>query len=153
VGTTVGGQEIYSAGEGTNLSSEVMGLPNNGGAVYVRLWSKIGGAWLFNDYSYVACTGCTATKAAMVTPAPGSTLGSRVVTFTWSASLAAEYYLFVGTTVGGQEIYSAGQGTNLSVQVSGLPNNGSTVHVRLWSRIGPAWLFNDYSYTACTGCQ
>ena len=153
VGTTVGGQEIYSAGEGTNLSSEVMDLPNNAGAVYVRLWSRIGGAWLFNDYSYTACTGCTATKAAMVTPAPGSTLSSRAVTFTWSASLAAEYYLFVGTTVGGQEIYSAGQGTNLSVGVSGLPNNGSTVHARLWSRIGGAWLFNDYTYTTCTGCQ
>ncbi|MBZ5537190.1 MAG: hypothetical protein LAO31_14645, partial [Acidobacteriia bacterium] len=153
VGTTVGGQEIYSAGEGTNLSSEVMNLPNNGGAVYVRLWSRIGSAWLFNDYSYTACTGCAATKAAMVTPAPGSTLSSRAVTFTWSGSLAAEYYLFVGTTAGGQEIYSAGQGTNLSVGVSVLPNDGSTVHVRLWSRIGPAWLLNDYTYTACTGCQ
>ena len=153
VGTTVGGQEIYSAGEGTNLSSEVMDLPNNGSAVYVRLWSKIGGAWLFNDYNYTACTGCTATKAAMVTPTPGSTLSSRAVTFTWSASLAAEYYLFVGTTAGGQEIYSVGQGTNLSVEVSGLPNNGSAVHVRLWSRMGGAWLFNDYTYTACSGCQ
>ena len=153
VGTTAGGQEIYSAGEGTNLSSQVMGLPNNGGSVYVRLWSKIGGAWLFNDYNYTACTGCTATKAVMVTPAAGSTLSSRAVTFTWSASLAAGYYLFVGTSAGGQEIYSAGQGTNLSVGVIGFPNNGSAVHVRLWSRIGGAWLFNDYTYTACTGCQ
>ena len=153
VGTSVGGQEIYSAGEGTILSSQVMDLPNNGGAVHVRLWSKIGGAWLFNDYSYTACTGCTATKAAMVTPAPGSTLSSRAATFTWSASLAAEYYLFVGTTVGGQEIYGAGQGTNLSVGVNGFPNNGSTVHARLWSRIGGAWLFNDYTYMTCTGCQ
>ena len=153
VGTTAGGQEIYSAGEGTNLSSQVMDLPNNGGAVYVRLWSKIGGAWLFNDYTYTACTGCTATKAAMVTPASGSTLSSRAVTFTWSAGLSVEYYLFVGTSAGGQEIYSAGQGTNLSVELSGIPNNGSTVRVRLWSRIGGAWLFNDYTYTACTGCQ
>ena len=153
VGTTPGGQEIYSAGEGTSLSSQVLDIPNNGSAVYVRLWSKIGGAWLFNDYSYTACTGCTVTKAAMVTPAPGSTLSSRAVTFTWGASLAAEYYLFVGTTAGGQEIYSAGQGTNLSVQVNDLPNNGTTVHARLWSRIGGAWLFNDHTYTACTGCQ
>ena len=153
VGTTPGGQEIYSAGEGTSLSSQVLDIPNNGSAVYVRLWSKIGGAWLFNDYSYTACTGCTATKAAMLTPAPGSTLSSRVVTFTWSGSLAAEYYLFVGTTAGGQEIYSAGQGTNLSTGVTGLPNNGSTVHVRLWSRIGGAWLYSDYAYLACTGCQ
>ena len=153
VGTTAGGQEIYSAGEGTNLSSQVVDLPNNGSAVHARLWSKIGGAWLFNDYSYTACTGCTATKAAMVTPTPGSTLTSRGVTFTWGASLSAEYYLFVGTTAGGQEIYSAGQGTSQSAGVTGLPNDGSTVHVRLWSRIGGAWLFNDYTYTACSGCQ
>ncbi|MBZ5551927.1 MAG: hypothetical protein LAO21_04335 [Acidobacteriia bacterium] len=153
VGTTVGGQEIYSAGEGTNLSSQVMDIPNNGSAVYVRLWSKIGGAWLFNDYSYTACTGCTGTKALMQTPASGSTLTSRAVTFTWSASLASEYYLFVGLTPGGQELHGAGQGINLSTGVTGLPNDSSTVYVRLWSRIGGAWLFNDYTYSACSGCQ
>ena len=153
VGTTPGGQEIYSAGEGTNLSSEVLDLPNNGGAVYVRLWSNVGGAWSFMDYTYTACTGCMATKAAMTSPAPGSTLTSTGVTFTWSASLAAEYYLFVGGTPGGQELYSAGQGTNLTTGVTGLPNDGSTAHVRLWSRIGGAWLFSDYTYTSCTGCQ
>ncbi|MBZ5551925.1 MAG: hypothetical protein LAO21_04325, partial [Acidobacteriia bacterium] len=148
VGTTLGGQELYSAGEGTSLSSQVVDLPNNGNAVYVRLWSNVDGAWSYKDYTYTACTGCVATKAAMVTPAPGSTLSSTAVTFTWSAGLASEYYLFVGHTAGGQEIYSAAQGTNLTTGVSGLPEDGSTVHVRLWSKIGGAWLFYDYIYTA-----
>ena len=55
-------RELYSAGEGTNLSSEVLDLPNNGSAVYVRLWSNVGGAWSYKDYTYTACTGCVATK-------------------------------------------------------------------------------------------
>ena len=151
VGTTVGGQELYSVSEGTNLSATVMALPTNGSTVYVRLWSKIGGLWSYNDYSYVSCTGCTATKAAMTTPAPGSTLSSSLTTFWWSASLGSECYLQVGTTLGGQELYSAGQGTNLSVQVPMLPTNGSPVYARLWTKIGGAWVYKDYTYTACSG--
>ena len=153
VGTTLGGQELYSAGEGTSLSSQVVDLPNNGSAVYVRLWSNVGGAWSYKDYTYTACTGCVATKGAMTSPVPGSSLNSTAVTFTWSAGLASEYYLFVGRTAGGQEIYGAGQATNLTAGVTGLPNDGSTVYVRLWSRIGGAWLFSDYTYTACSACQ
>ncbi|MBZ5536099.1 MAG: FG-GAP-like repeat-containing protein, partial [Acidobacteriia bacterium] len=152
VGTTLGGQELYSVSEGTNLSATVMALPTDGSTVYARLWSKIAGLWSYNDYTYVSCTGCTATKAVMTTPAPGSTLSSSMTTFWWSTSLGSECYLQVGTTLGGQEIYSAGQGTNFSVPVPMLPTNGNAVYARLWTNIGGAWLYNDYTYTACTGC-
>jgi hypothetical protein len=30
------------------------GLPTNGSAVYLRLWSQIAGAWQYNDYTYTA---------------------------------------------------------------------------------------------------
>ncbi|MBZ5535450.1 MAG: putative Ig domain-containing protein [Acidobacteriia bacterium] len=153
VGTAPGGQQIYSAGQGTNLSASVLDLPNNGSTVFVRLWSNIGGVWLFNDYTYSSCTGCVPTKAPMVSPPPGSTLSSGTVTFSWGTSVASQIYLQVGKTLGGQEIYSAGQGTNLSTVVTGVPNDGSIVFVRLWSNIGAAWLSNDYTYKACSGCQ
>jgi fructose-1,6-bisphosphatase II len=120
--------------------------------VYARLWTNISGAWLYNDYTYTSCSGCTATKAVMTSPASGSTLTASAVTFTWSNSLASQYYLQVGTTVGGQELYSAGQGTNLSAEVTGLPIGGGNVYVRLWSELGGAWWYNDYSYVACSGC-
>ena len=131
---------------------QVLNIPNNASTVFVRLWSNVGGAWLFNDYTYTACTGCVATAATMATPVPGSTLTSTAVTFTWNTSLASQYYLQVGTTAGAQNIYSAGQGLSLSAPVTGIPNNGSPVFVRLWSNIGAAWMFNDYTYQACVGC-
>ena len=113
VGTTPGGQELYSASESLNLSATVLALPTNGSTVHARLWSNVGGAWQYNDYTYTACTGCMATKAAMTTPAPGSALSSSMEVFWWSTSLGSECYLQVGTTLGGQQIYSAGQGRNL----------------------------------------
>jgi hypothetical protein len=61
------------------------------------------------------------------------------------------YWLQIGTTMGGTNIYSADQGTNLSRTVNGLPVNGSTLYVRLWSRIGDGWLYNDYTYTGAFG--
>jgi len=152
VGTTPGGQEIASNGEGTNLSDQVMALPNDSSKVFVRLWSRVGTAWLFNDYSYTACAGCIATKAAMTSPALGTTLTSTSPTFTWKTSLASQTYLQVGRTQGGQDIYSAGQGLGLTTVVSGVPNDGSAIFVRLWTNVSGAWLFNDYNYKACTGC-
>jgi len=36
------------------------------------------------------------------------------------------------------------------VTVSGLPANGSTLYVRMWSKISGVWQFNDYVYIAAT---
>jgi Subtilase family len=94
-------------------------------------------------------------KARLQTPAPGSTLASATVTFTWSkGSGAVEYWLDVGTTPGGSNLLHQSQGTNLSGTVGGLPTTGQPVYVRLWSRFTGVWQqFNDYTYTACSsGC-
>lgn len=91
------------------------------------------------------------TRAILLTPAPGSTFTSSAVTFTWSSgSGVTEYWLGVGTTSGGGQIYSASQGTRLSRTVFGLPTNGSTVYVRLRSRIAGLWQYKDYVYKAAS---
>ena len=54
-------------------------VSTNGSAIYVRLWTQIGGAWQFNDYSYAAAG--VRTKAAMTSPASGTTLSGSTVTF------------------------------------------------------------------------
>ena len=73
------------------------------------------------------------------------------MTFFWTAAAGAtEYWLEVGTTsVGSVNQYSQSQGLSLSGTVSGLPTDGSTVYVRLWTLLGgQTWqLFNDYTYT------
>jgi peptidyl-Asp metalloendopeptidase len=150
VGTTLGGTQIYSQSQGTNLSATVSGLPANGSTVYVRLWSRISGVWQFNDYTYTA-SGGGGVKAAITSPIPGSTLTSSTVTFVWNTGAGvSEYWLEIGTNFAGDQLYSQSQGTNLSVTVSGLPVNGSTLYVRMWSKISGVWQFNDYVYIAAT---
>src|SRR3989442_396497 len=151
VGTTgVGSNNLYSQSQGLSLSGTVNGLPIDGSTVYVRLWTRLSGTWQLNDYTYRAAT--SQNKATLTSPPPGSTLAGATVSFGWSAGTGAtEYWLEVGTTgVGSTNLYSQSQGLNLSGTVSGLPTNGSAVYVRLWTRLGGTWQFNDYAYTAAT---
>jgi hypothetical protein len=146
VGTAVGANDIYSQSQTTNLSATVSALPSNGSTLYVRLW-WFTSAWHFGDYTYTA-TNATV-NPVLISPAPGSTLSSSTVTFTWSSGTGATgYYLYVGTAVGANDIYSQSQTTNLSATVSALPSNGSTLYVRLWWFVSSTWHFSDYTYLA-----
>jgi hypothetical protein len=97
--------------------------------------------------AHAAVTGTT-----MVSPAPGSTLTSPTITFTWNAGAAGTtgYGLNVGTTLGGADLINIGplQGTSVTVNV---PTNVTTIYVRLWTELGAncstACAFNDYIYT------
>ena len=151
VGNAAGGSDLYSQSQGTNLQTTVSGLPTDGRTLYVRLWSLIGGAWQFNDYTYKAAGTTTGQKAAMTTPAPGSTL-TVTTTFAWTSGIGvSQYWLYVGSTSGGSDMYTASQGTNLSVTLCCFPTDGRTIYVRLWSLITGAWQFNDYTYKDPTG--
>ncbi len=94
-----------------------------------------------------------ATPAIMTSPAPGSTLTGSSVTFTWSpAAGASGYWLDVGTSPGGKNIWGQNAGAATSQAVRGLPVIGTTVYVRLWTQQGDppnaTWQYNDYTYTA-----
>ncbi|HEY2015787.1 MAG TPA: hypothetical protein VGH38_19930 [Bryobacteraceae bacterium] len=87
-------------------------------------------------------------KAAIVSPAPGSTLAGPSVTFTWTpGSNVDQYRLSAGTSPGGTE-YFDGAPAGLSATVNGLPANGLTVYVRLGSLIQGSWQYSDYTYSA-----
>ncbi len=148
LGTTgAGSQNLFNSGGITATSAAVTGLPTNGAIVYARLFSKIGGAWQYTDYTYTAAG---AVKAAMTSPAPGSVLSGSAVTFSWSAgSGVSAYELELGTTgVGSKDLFNSGGITATSANVTGLPTTGGTVYARLYSKIGGAWQYTDYTYTA-----
>jgi Subtilase family len=148
VGSTAGGSDLYNQSAGTSLSATVSGLPLDGRTLYVRLWSLIFGSWQFNDYTYTAAT---AQKAVLTTPTPGSILPGSSTTFNWTTgNLVSQYWLYVGTSAGGSDLYNQSAGTNHSATVTGLPTDGRTIFVRLWSLIGSGWQFNDYTYTAAS---
>lgn len=151
IGSSQGTNNLYSASQGTNTSKTINELPNNGSTVYVRIWSRINGNWLFNDYTYTAYTEAVSNEPAKITnPVNGSTFTATAVTFDWENVGATQYYLYIGTIRGSSNLYSGSQGTNTSKTVNGLPSNGSTVYVRIWSQIDHSWLFNDYAYSTYT---
>jgi hypothetical protein len=124
----------------------VSGLPCDGRTIYVQLYTHRGGAWLSPQrYTYTA-PNCIAQIAS---PTPGTTLSATSVTFSWSAAAGADqYWLDVGNSLGVGDI-SAGALTATSQVVSGLPCDGRTIYVQLYTHRGGAWLPPQrYTYTA-----
>ena len=58
------------------------------------------------------------------------------------------YRLDVGSAPGGTDLIAGQVSANLSVQVSGLPNDGRQLWVRLSTRLNGLWEFNDYAFVA-----
>ncbi|MBI5685928.1 MAG: putative Ig domain-containing protein [Verrucomicrobia bacterium] len=146
VGSATNGSDLYAAFEpGT---SRTLVLPLDGRPLYVRLWSLINGDWQYNSYAYTAPV---ATKAAMLSPSPGSATSGGSVTFTWDAGLwVSQYALWVGSAAEGHDLHALNVGTNLS-QMLTLPTDGRALYVRLWSKIGGEWQYNDYNYNTSSG--
>ena len=115
------------------------------------MYSQIGGQWYSNAYTYTALSS-NGGMAAMQSPTPGSTLTGSTVTFTWTAGTGATaYWLDIGSAAGGNQYYQSGNlGGALSTTASGLPADGSTVYVTLYSLVGGKWLSRPYTYTAFT---
>ena len=140
-----GGGDLDSINAGPQTTLTLTNLPMDGSTIYVRLSSLLGANWRYADYSFTAAG---LSLAAMISPADGSTLPGSTVTFQWSAGVGvSEYWLYVSNAApGGQDAYSGSQGSNTSKTFTSLPTDGSTIYICLWSKIGAAWKFLDYSY-------
>jgi len=148
-GSSVGAHNYYDSGEAGATTVQASGLPANGSTVYVRLWTDFASGWQSNDYTYTAYTAPAPVPAVLSSPVPGTTLSGGSVTFSWSAvSGATQYELYAGSSVDAYNYYDSGEEGATSVQASGLPANGSTVYVRLWTNFSGTWAYNDYTYTA-----
>jgi hypothetical protein len=155
VGSTPFGNDYYQSGNlGNVLTTTVNVLPSDGSTVYVTLWSFVGGVWENNTYTYTAYSNASL-KGVITAPAPGSTLSGSSVAFTWSAGTqSTAYWLDIGNVAGGNQYYQSGNlGNVLTTTASGLPTDGSTVYVTLWSFVDGQWLNNQYTYTAYSAGQ
>jgi hypothetical protein len=92
-----------------------------------------------------------AAGAELVEPAPESILAGSTETFGWTPGSGLRYGLQVGSAPGAGDLYAADAGSGLSATVTGLPLDGRPVYVRLWTLVGGAWTFTDYTYTAAGG--
>ena len=149
--TAIGSNDLYTSTPSTSTSATVNSLPVDGRTLYVRLWSLIG-SWQYNDYTYTAYTASAGSLAVMTSPPNRSTLTSSSATFQWSTgSGVQQYVLWIGSGgTGFNDLYVSTPSTGASAAVTGLPTDGRTLYVRLWSLIG-SWQHNDYTYTAYTG--
>lgn len=96
----------------------------------------------------------TATAPSLSAPTPGSTLGGAGETFSWTSngSTVQNWWLYAGSSVGAHDYFDSGNlsaGT-MSYSGSGLPTDGSTVHITLWYRIAGSWDKSHYTFTAST---
>jgi len=175
-GTTPGGTDLFTQDTGTTLTATVIGLPFDGSPIYVRLGSLVGSTWRFNSYTYTASTtylpwlglgsggpaprdGATppvrsvneraaGSPGEMISPAPTSTLTASTVAFQWTGGLGVrQYWLAIGTTPDGTDLFNDDAGTQLSATVAGLPTDGQPIYVHLGSLIGSEWHFTSYAYT------
>ena len=147
VGNSPGQNDVYAQNQGTNTSATVNSLPTDGRKLYVRLWSLAGSTWLFNDYTYTAAGGDSCAAASMTSPANGSATGGSSVTFQWTAgTCVTDHFLYVGTAQGQNNIFAKDEGNATQDTVGGLPADGSTIFVRLWSQTSGTWYYYDYTY-------
>lgn len=145
VGRTDAVADLFNREMGTRLSTIVTGLPVDGSAVHVRLWSLVGDDWQMQAYSYVTAPALSA-AAELLEPAPGSTLTSSTVRFRWSAgNRATGYRIDLSTAQDHPTIFNENASTHLEMTLTGLPTTGP-VDVRLWSRIDGEWQVNQHRY-------
>ncbi len=154
LGSSAGGNNYYQSGNlGTALTTTVSGLPSDGSTIYATLYSLVNGSWVNNMYTYTAFSASSA-AAVLTTPTPETTLTATSVTFSWTpASPPTNYWIDMGSTAGGNNYEQSGSlpSSQTSVTVSGLPSDGSTIYVTLYSFIGGNWVSNSYTYTALSG--
>ena len=145
-GASAGSNTYYGQSAGLNGSAAVTTLPTDGSTIYVRLWTRFAAGWQYTDYTYQAATVAVATKAAIVSPAPGSVLPAGANTFTWSAATGArEYFFYLGTSVGANNLYGQSRALNQAATVT-VPAHSGTLYVRLWTRLATGWQYTDYTY-------
>jgi hypothetical protein len=86
----------------------------------------------------------------MISPLTSSINGISQL-FNWSNSGADLYQIAVGTTGPGAidiGLFPNAPTSSTSTVVTGLPSNGSTVYVRIYSKIGSSWYASDYQYVS-----
>ncbi len=150
-GDRPGGKEYFDSGAlGTATTANVTGLPDDGSQLHVRLWYQSPGSteWRSVDTSYVAAGN---SPAQITSPAPGTNLIGTSATFNWTdnGSGVQQWWLYVGSAPGLSDFHDSGDlGLATSYTASGLPHDGSSIHVSLWYRFGAIWQYESYSYTS-----
>jgi hypothetical protein len=145
IGTTAGANNIYNGRQVQVTSQSISGLPANE-TLYARIWTELSGVWYHTDVSF-----STAPAAILTSPLNGQTAVDPEQPFTWTAvSNGQAYELWVGTTLGGYDVFQGSEIQGTTQLVSNMPV-GTTLFARLWTEVGGAWYPSDISFTTMPG--
>ncbi|MGA2970975.1 MAG: MBG domain-containing protein, partial [Acidimicrobiales bacterium] len=138
------------AGDGITAIYSTNAVAGSAAGIYPMTVSLLDPNGKLSNYN-VANTPGTLTVAApavLQSPAPGATLGTANVRFTWSPGVGAtDYQFFVGTTgKGSSDLYSSWGTTLATATIASIPAAAENVYVRLGSRISGVWSYIDYTY-------
>ena len=143
VGTSAGTQNVVDTGSIQATSYQAAGLPM-GQTLYARVWAKVDGVWRYTDstFSVVVLT------STIVYPANGAVNASMAQAISWTSLANAQaYFLYVGTTVGANNLINTGAITATSYSGTGLPS-GQTLYARVWVEVAGIWRYTDSTFSA-----
>jgi hypothetical protein len=137
IGTSLYGSNIYGGctGGATSKSADLSQFLN-GQTIYVQLYSKFPGINLIAGTGRIYQFATQNPNPVLTSPAANAVLSTSPVTFTWNPVAGAQdYWIDVGTTLYGSDIYGGYTGgavsksVNLSVSLS-----GRTIYVQLYAK-------------------
>lgn len=151
LGRTLGGRQLGSINFGVSYGASILGMPQDGGPLYVTLYSLINGVYQPENYCFTTASPVSGSrKAALTSPVNRSLVGSAMMDLTWDqGSGVTSYALWVGSAPNGYDIYAGIEGSNLSKSVP-IPGDGRRFYVTLHSLISGAYQSNSYWFTAPT---
>ena len=141
VGSATGMADYALVMAGASTTATATGLPTDGRTIYVRVWALVASGWVATDTAFAAANG--AGGGVLSSPAQGTTIGGSSATFTWTAGTATQYYLYLGSSPGSSDYGLVSTGASRQATVTGLPTDGRTIHVRVWSLVGAMWVATD----------
>jgi hypothetical protein len=144
-----GGNDVYQSGATTKQSLTVNGLPISG-TVYVTLYTQLGGQWFSVPYVYATLN--ASSGLATINSPTGPTLSGSTATFGWTSDAnATAYWLDISAIApGGNDVFQSGSLSTSPQQVTvyGLPANGSTIYLTMYSLVGGQWYHTAATYTS-----
>ncbi len=154
-GSTQGATDYYSETNPLNTTSHtVTGLPVDGTEVHVAFHYLIDEQWSVQYYQFIAFNEDQPGEVGLISPVDGEVLTGASQVFTWEPGQASGFWFYAGSTRGAKDYYrNSSQLSGTSHTVSGLPLDGSVVHITFHYLMDGQWSQLYYSYTAADmGC-
>jgi len=142
LGTSIGAKDLVDSGATQQTSYVARNLPINQ-PVYARVWTKIAGIWRYTDSTFKGAPLTT----SIVYPVNGATGADLGLPVRWTAVPNAQaYYLYLGTTPGGNDLVNTGATQQTSYALTNVPFN-RTLYARIWVKVNDVWRYTDSSFS------